>query len=42
LKLGFDVSERSVARYLRRIPRRSDPASRWSAFLANHREAIVA
>src|SRR6202171_727520 len=38
LKLGFDVSERSVPRYLRR----GDPASRWSAFLANHREAIVA
>jgi transposase InsO family protein len=42
LKLGFDVSERSVARYLRRVPRRGDPASRWAAFLANHREAIVA
>jgi putative transposase len=40
LKLGFDVSERSVARYLRRVPRRGDPATRWSAFLANHREAI--
>jgi len=26
LKLGFDVSERSVARYLRRVPRRGDPA----------------
>jgi len=42
LKLGFDVSERSVARYLRRVPRRGDSVSRWSAFLANHREAIVA
>jgi hypothetical protein len=42
LKLGFDVSERNVARYLRRVPRRGDPATRWSAFLANHREAIVA
>jgi hypothetical protein len=42
LKLGFDVSERSVARHLRRVPRRGDPATRWSAFLANHREAIVA
>ena len=42
MKLGFDVSERSVARYLRRVPRRGDPATRWSAFLANHREAIVA
>src|SRR6202161_3027326 len=42
LKLGFDVSERSVGRYLRRVPRRRDPGSRWSAFLANHREAIIA
>ena len=42
LKLGFDVSERSVARYLRRRPRREDSARRWAAFLANHREAIVA
>src|SRR5713101_5673465 len=42
LKLGFHVSERSIARYLRRVPRRGDPASRWSTFLANQREAIVA
>ena len=42
MKLGFTVSERSVARYLRRLRRRGDPARRWSAFLANHREAIVA
>jgi putative transposase len=42
LKLGFVVSERSVARYLRRIRRRGDPAKRWLAFLHNHREVIVA
>jgi hypothetical protein len=42
LKLGFEVSERTVARYLRRLqPRRGDPAKRWLSFLANHREAIV-
>jgi transposase InsO family protein len=41
-KLGFVVSERSVARYLRRIRRRGDPGKRWLAFLQNHREAIVA
>jgi len=41
-KLGFVVSERSVARYLRRIRRRSHPRKRWLAFLQNHREAIVA
>jgi transposase InsO family protein len=40
--LGFEVSERTVARYLRRLqPRRGDPAKRWLSFLANHREAIV-
>ena len=42
LKLGFIVSERSVARYLRRILRRGDPGKRWVAFLHNHRELIVA
>ena len=41
-KLGFVVSERSVARYLRRIRRRSDPDKGWLAFLQNHREVIVA
>ena len=41
-KLGFVVSERSVARYLRRIRRRRDPGKQWLAFLQNHREAIVA
>jgi len=33
---------RAVARYLRRLWRRSDPAKRWLAFLANHREVIAA
>jgi transposase InsO family protein len=42
LKLGFEVSESTVARYLRRLRRRGDPSKRWLAFLANHREAIVA
>jgi transposase InsO family protein len=42
LKLGFEVSERTVARYLRRLRPRGDPAKRWLAFLANHREVIVA
>ncbi|MCX6617911.1 MAG: integrase core domain-containing protein [Acidobacteria bacterium] len=41
-KLGFVVSERSVARYLRRVGRRGDPCKRWLTFLQNHREAIVA
>jgi hypothetical protein len=41
-KLGFVLSERTVARYLRPIRRRGDPAKRWLAFLRNHRNAIVA
>jgi hypothetical protein len=42
LKLGFVVSERTVARYLRRVRRRGDPGQRWLTFLANHREMIAA
>jgi putative transposase len=42
LKLGFVVSERTVARYLRRVQRRGDPGKRWLTFLQNHREVIVA
>ena len=43
LKLGFKVSERTVARYLRALrPRIGNPDQRWKAFLANHREVIVA
>jgi hypothetical protein len=41
-KLGFVVAERSVARYLRCIRRRGDPAKRWLTFLQNHREVIAA
>src|SRR6187399_931170 len=41
-KLGFLVSERTVARYLRRLRRRGDPGKAWLAFLQNHREVIVA
>jgi len=41
-KLGLVVSERSVARYLRRIRRRGDPAKSWLTFLQNHREVIAA
>ena len=41
-KLGFAVSERTVARYLRRVRRRGGPGKRWLAFLQNHREVIVA
>jgi hypothetical protein len=42
LKLGFQVSERTVARYLRRVRRWGDPFRRWLTFLRNHRGVIVA
>jgi hypothetical protein len=38
-KLGFDLSERTVSRWMRRVPRRPDTSRRWQAFLSNHREA---
>ena len=40
--LGYDISERTVLRWIRRAPRSPEPANRWAAFLSNHREAIVA
>ena len=42
LMLGFDVSERSISRWMKRAPRDPQPANRWLAFLWNHREAIAA
>jgi transposase InsO family protein len=42
LMLGFDVSERTISRWMRRAPRDPEPAKRWLAFLKNHREAIAA
>ena len=40
--LGFDISERNVLRWMRKAPRSPEPAKRWAAFLANHREAFAA
>jgi putative transposase len=42
LMLGFDISERSVSRWMRRAPTPADPTQRWLTFLRNHREAIAA
>jgi transposase InsO family protein len=39
--LGFDVSERTISRWMRRAPRNPEPAKRWQTFLRNHREAIA-
>jgi putative transposase len=42
LMLGFDISERTISRWMRRAPRSPEPAKRWLAFLRNHHEAIAA
>src|ERR1700741_3108270 len=42
LTLGFDLSERSVWRWIRRARRDPDPLKRWLTFTRNHREAIAA
>jgi putative transposase len=41
LKLGFVLSEPTVSRWLRRMPRTPNPTQRWLTFLKNHREAIA-
>jgi len=40
--LGYEISERTVLRWVRKAPRNAEPARRWAAFLSNHREAIAA
>lgn len=44
LRLGYQISEPTVSRYLQGLKRRPDSAKakRWQAFLANHREVIAA
>ncbi len=42
LMLGFDVSERSVSRWVKRCKGNPDPGKQWIAFLKNHRESIAA
>src|SRR5664280_1104415 len=42
LKLGFDISERTVSRRVKHAKHDPDPARCWLAFLRNHREAIAA
>jgi transposase InsO family protein len=44
LRLGFQISEPTVSRYLQGLKRRSDEgkAKQWLAFLNNHREVIAA
>jgi transposase InsO family protein len=40
--LGFDLSERTVQRWIRKAPRHPEPENLWKAFLSNHCEAIAA
>ena len=42
LHLGFQVSERGVARYLRSLRPWPKPVQSWKAFLENHRHGIAA
>jgi putative transposase len=42
LKLGFDVSERTVSRYLGRLSPSVNARKLWAVFLRNHREVIAA
>ena len=40
--LGYDVSERTVLRWMGKVPRDPEPAKRWLTFLNIHREVIAA
>src|SRR5258708_40048998 len=40
--LGFELSDRTISRWMKRAPRDPDQGKRWLAFLRNHREAIAA
>jgi putative transposase len=40
--LGFQISERSVSRWMQHAPRTPESTQRWLTFLRNHREAIAA
>jgi len=42
LKLGFEISESTVSRYLAQGGSSRDSGQRWLTFLKNHREAIAA
>ena len=42
LMLGFDISERTISRWMKRAPRDPEPGTRWPATLRNHQEVIAA
>jgi hypothetical protein len=41
MKLGLEISERTVSRYLSRMRRTDGPTQLWRSFLKNHREVIA-
>ena len=40
--LGFDISERTISRWMKRAPKDPELGKRWLTFLRNHKEAIAA
>ena len=42
LKLGFEVSERTISRYMPRREPDEDKVTKWKAFLKNHMDGIAA
>jgi putative transposase len=42
LKLGFQISERTVSRYVRRLSPSDQKRKLWATFLRNHRDLITA
>jgi len=43
LKIGVQISPRTIRRYIPKNPRRpADPAQRWMTFVRNHTKAIIA
>src|SRR4030095_10087167 len=42
LKLGYQVSEHTVSRYVRAVRTRRSPGTSWKTFLDNHREVLAA
>ena len=42
LMLGFDISERTISRWMKRAPKDPELGKRWLTFLRNHKDAIAA
>ena len=43
LKIGIQISPRTVRRYMPKTPNRpADPSQRWMTFVRNHAKAIIA